>query len=187
MSSAWPIPEKSVSLGENVHGEQNVNIFKGPRWHSTGILDHFVKIKSSALGIMLTCTSLHHPSVHKTWPMARTPSITLRCSSQHLANISVKQFMTRLANHDPLHVCLNNTNDRTPATKRRPCMISSWLIFPYHPIWATCGLAKTLDTIFRKWQPSLIAAGENPDNLRVRITWSLGARTLASRIKKCNK
>ena len=166
----------------------DLNIFKGPRWHSTGVLDYFVKVKTSALGIMLSSSSAHHPSVHMTWPKARVSSIRSRCSSKHLANISVNHFTTRLGNHDPLHICLNNIDDRTPAAVRRSsCMRSSWLFFPYHPIWATCGLSRKLDMIFLKWRESLLRAGENIDNLRVRVAWSLGARTLASRIKLCNK
>ena len=49
----------------------DLHIFKGPRWHSTGVLDYYVKVKTSALGIMLSSSSAHHPSVHMTWPRAR--------------------------------------------------------------------------------------------------------------------
>ena len=62
----------------------------------------------------------------------------------------------------------------------------SWLVLPFHPVWCASGLSAAINRIFLKWKPSLVEAGEDVEDLIVRISWPLGCQTLASLIKACN-
>ena len=164
-------------------------IYKGNYWQHHGILDYRVRIRTTALVVCLSDTSMHHTNVHRTWPLARIGTIRKRCSTVHLANVAVTEFKDVLTSRCPSHVALKilDLGSGFPAPVRPLCTISSsWLVLPHHPIWEKGGLSAKLVKIFTKWLPSLEKAGENISDLRCRIAWSLGGTCLKSRILKCN-
>ena len=116
-------------------------------------MDYYVRVRSPALGISLSDSSMHHPGVHNTWPLARTSCIRKRCSTIHAGNLAVQKSVDKLSNHCPSHVALGNLGSSL-GTFRCPkkCKPSSWLILPYHPLWGNGGLPAKLKAIFRRWQ-----------------------------------
>ena len=140
-----------------------------------------MRIRSSALGIMLSDTSMHNNSVHKSWPISRVQCIRKRCSTAHSANLATSELISKLANHCPAHVALGtlsipHSTDLDPRKKK----LSSWLVLPFHPLWGGSGLTTQLKRVYRFWKHSLVQSDECIDDLRVSIAWSLGARNLES-------
>ena len=125
-------------------------------------------------------------NVHMTWPVARAQVLRKRCSSIHCSNLAAAEFTQSLASYCPSHVALRNIETRPTATSFHPKTRSSWVVIQHHRIWEQGGISSKLNKIFSRWHRSLVLAGEDVDDLRVRVAWSLGSRSLKQRILQCN-
>ena len=132
-------------------------VHKGPRWQHTRRVDYHVRIRKSALCIILSDSSLHHPSIHRAWPKARVGTIVQRCSTKHAANIAVKEFVDKIANQNPMHAFLNSLIAYGRDTRSRPSSNAnaSWLVLPFHPVWYASGHSAAINRIFLEWKLSL--------------------------------
>ena len=63
---------------------------------------------------------------------------------------------------------------------------SSWLVIKHHPIWEFGGLGAKLRNVFNRYRISLLNAGEDVDDLRVSIAWSLGGSSIKEKVLACN-
>ena len=159
---------------------------KGPRWNATSFLDYRVRVRASALGLILSDASIHHPTIHVSWVRARLAAISKRCSDNHATKVVCSEFLGRIKDQFPSHVSLNNLEDNGQAPKVHSCKHASWIVIPFHPVWHSAGPSSLLRRKHNRWFWALNDAGEDAPHLLVQISWSLGAVPIASRIKACN-
>merc|ERR1711957_663068 len=86
----------------------DIRLFKGPKWSRTGRLDFTTFRKKTALGIPLSDSSYHPPSVHSGWPSSLYNKINSRCSDRVLAAEAKLSFINEIAAGCPGHVALGH-------------------------------------------------------------------------------
>ena len=164
----------------------DLRLYKGSRWLSTSCLDYKVRVRASALGLVLSDASLHHPVIHTTWVKARLAAISKRCSDKHNINVVCNEFLSRIRDQYPSHVSLNNLEHSGRAPIAHSGAKASWVVIPFHLVWHAAGVSSILRRLHTKWFDALNRAGEDTHGLLVQISWSLGAVPISSRIKSCN-
>ena len=104
-----------------------------------GFLTYNVFIKESRIGRPLCVTSMHHPSVHLSWPVAEVRRLRARCLSHVSSNFAIASFKEKLNRESINHPALLADS----VVARRSVVITENKVFrrivlPYHP--SLCGL-----------------------------------------------
>ena len=161
-------------------------LYKGSNFQRGGVIDYCVRIRNSALGVVLSDSSMHPRGVHCTWPVARVSVIRKRCCDGESAKLAVSEFVNKLKASCPSHVSLQYlcAGPGIPRSNPRQKHVSSWIVIPHHPLYERGGFSSLIAGIFSRWCTSLAGAGEDIDDLRISIAWSLGGRSLKSRLTK---
>ncbi|MFM7989012.1 MAG: hypothetical protein ACKPKO_57835 [Candidatus Fonsibacter sp.] len=74
----------------------DIHVFKGPGWSVSGFLDYRPLIKTTSLGIPLSCDSAHHHAIHSSWTHAEIKRLRCRSSSLDDFNRAKKQLHRRI-------------------------------------------------------------------------------------------
>lgn len=165
----------------------DIILYKGNRHRLYGILDHVVRIRTSALGIALSDTSCHPAGAHRTWPLARLRTIKLRCSDVQGSEAACNAFKNVLLSSCPSHVAFDPLCVSQSVHSSSFCKLSSWVVMPHHPVLEKCGIPALLRRVFERYEVSLTQADEYIDDLRARVAWSLGGASLKSKLLALNR
>ena len=120
----------------------DLNLFKGPRFAKSGILDVSMFSKSTAQGISLSCQSWHQPTVHTSWPYSRVAHYFNCCSSRSTFRSAVLALFTKISSSCPDHPCLADLADSIASgsfrssgvRQQRICKSKvTRIVLPYHP------------------------------------------------------
>ena len=140
----------------------DLNIEKGARFHSSGILDVSMHVKPSHQGAALSSYSRHLPSVHSSWVMSRIGHYQACCTSTSSFRAAVWQLYRKIVASDPSHISLGRTllaivhgrqvTDSEYVTSKPKRMECSRLILPYHP--SLAGIPRLLQNFSRKFADS---------------------------------
>ena len=162
----------------------DLNIEKGARFHSSGILDVSMHVKPSHQGAALSSYSRHLPSVHSSWVMSRIGHYQACCTSTSSFRAAVWQLYRKIVASDPSHISLGRTllaivhgrqvTDSEYVTSKPKRMQCSRLILPYHP--SLAGIPRLLQNFSRKFADSGFS------HLSPCISWSLASRSIHANI-----
>ena len=135
---------------------------ESPRCRSKLVIDMYEK--PTSIKRYLAATSMHAPSVHRSWPRAQVARIRRLCGRAADANVRISAFSRDLAFNDawPPSTDPRPPSDSTSARSQE--IIVSWLTLPFHAAWSSSDL------------PNLVyrACREAKNSLLVRIAWCLG-------------
>ena len=160
--------------------------------HTSGRLDFRPFVKPTSLGIPLSDTSAHAPTVHLSWPLAYARRLSL-CSSTSSAfgdakSVFVRRLRRHLANERVVAAVSQWKPSLRPTTTRADPARDSvfWVPLPYHPLWARTKLDRFLHDFFSS--PAIVGLwalansahrpGPPPRFPTLRIAWSNGAKPL---------
>ena len=133
--------------------------------------------KPTVQGIPLCSTSMHSTSIHKSWPNARVRHYNKICTDSYGSKVAIGRFRYKMRKYVPLHVWLEN-HVRTPGIfpDRKLESESSWIVMPFHRCFEIPLVRQSLARIQAHFE--FLGIGE----LRPRISWCNGFRSIASRI-----
>ena len=164
----------------------DIAIFKGPRWRRSSHLDVRPFFKPSQRGSILSSSSSHPYSVHKSWPMCRFSDYEALSSTSHYALVAKRMFLSKLRRQDPSHPALPVlSEDVVPKCHSRSAksQSGSWLVLPYHP--ALSPIQSVVKSIGRHW--NFLATVYCRSSLSLyapRISWSHGNKYLVQLLSK---
>lgn len=144
----------------------DVELWKGPRFHHTGYLDHRPYSKETSIWTPLSTNSCHPPAVHDAWPKAMERRFELLSSSRREREVACELFRARLRRESTETFCRST---RTSCYTR--------LILPYRTLWRESRLGNAL---YR------IGTCYSEDWSRLSLSWRLGDRRLAHRVRSLN-
>ena len=146
------------------HGVQFLDLFLyfGERYRKSGFLDFRVHIKCTNISTPLLPTSLHPPSVHRSWPSSlifREKSLT---SSTHMISTNIRALEDRWNNAGvlvPSQRPLRRLSFKASGSLSADSRVFR-IVLPYFPRWA--GVCQPLLDAVRDLEiaPGLIARGE---------------------------
>ena len=143
-----PFKVKVESVSKHFFVMLDLHVWKGPRFHSRGILDFKMHFKSTHQAVSLDCRSHHPVTIHALWPVERFNSFSLRCSDSKAARSAKLEFLEKFCRSQPSHTCipslvemLGGRGDRVQG--RKPDR-GSWLVLPFHSTLLSSGLGANL-------------------------------------------
>ena len=155
----------------------NLNLSKGERWQATGKLDVKPFVKPTKQGIILHSSSMHHPTVHASWPLGQYLDFVRLSDSKRKAKPFQLDFISRLKAYDSTHPSLVNLylalGGQQVAKQSSLGEKSSWLIIPYHPAWLNSRIFSIIASFNRAIR--MKAMVENDPELLIMLV-SLGYR-----------
>ena len=132
-----------------------------------------VHVKSTAQGCTLSDRSMHLPSIHYTWPLARFRHFEQITTGVKIARAAQECFYRKLVSDCPQHMCIASLRDRLQGrsrsfSKKAANPVGSWLVIPYHPAWHQARLGTEIRSICEDFGD--VGLREFVPN----ISWSLG-------------
>ena len=107
-----------------------------------GQIKHDVFIKGSKLGRPLCSSSMHHPSVHSSWPRAEVVRLRSRCSTYSLGNAAVQMFKRKIFHESFAHISLRPTRGSRIVVAEQTDSIDHFrIVIPFHPAFVSLGPA----------------------------------------------
>ena len=127
--------------------------------------------------------SLHLPSIHHSWPIARFLQYERISSGIKIARAAQLRLINKLIQECPKHACIATLVDRYRGhrvlhSRRHDAHVGTWMVIPFHPAWHRAGLGDQIRCIcddfeavgLREFIPS--------------VSWSLGGKHLWRQIAK---
>lgn len=168
----------------------DTEVYKGPRWEATSILDIRPYQTPTSIRLPLLSCSAHPPSIHKHWPISRFEHFARVSSSPGEALVSQKALVSLVAEHEIAHPALPDLilRSRHAVTKPRvPRMPSlcSWLVLPYNPAWLN--VKKVVRETHDEWKyyDALYEGNRDLAALAPRVSWKLGSPHLINLLARC--
>ena len=161
----------------------DVEAWKGARWQREGKLDHTAFVKPTSLYRPLGLTSMHHGSVHRSWPMGMVKRLRNRCYHAKDALAHEQRFESKLASvtsRDYARELCCCGSGQTPFEKRKIPPFSR-LILPFCPATKFANINRVLK------RAQLDFSGLGVDNYTsTAVAWSLGGQHLVHRLTSGN-
>ena len=162
----------------------DITIFKGPRWSSTGLLDHKLFTKPSSQWQPLSIRSGQAPSVHNAWPNTQLQRVRGLCNNPADAFLAEQNFKDMyLAS---IGIDIFRAQSSSPSRSLTRSGHPSHLVIPYRREWGSAKIAKTANDICRLWSTRL------REHTRIkcdwiRIAWANPGRCLLHQVLGFNK
>lgn len=181
-SSVWTLELESVSKFSCSF--LDLNISKGARWKSTGLLDVGIHHKPTGLHQPLAPHSAHSPHVHSAWPRGLLARARRLCNTKslfheeclHLKRLLSARFGTTYADSILKHV------PKRPPSFAHQDFVTSRLVIPYHREWDVSRVRSVLRMVQERHQSALLSDFGSP--IRVQICYSLAGPHLYLRLAK---
>ena len=181
-SLVWKLEVESVS--RQGCDFLDLDISKGARWRSTGLLDIGVHHKPTGLHQPLAPHSMHSLHAHHAWPKGLVARAKRLCNTKPLLRKElayIKQLLSARCGTIYADQVLNNPKQ----LPRLPCHdLSSRIVVPYHREWDCCSVRASL----RKTQLLHNAALIRDFNtaVKVQLCFGLPAPHLYARLDRCS-
>jgi len=130
----------------------------------------------------LSADSMHHPSIHKSWPSAQVKRITSLCTDPSSRNVHLHQFFCKLENAG----CIIPKANNRPLPLAAPAkFVSRYLVLPYSYMVEGLALNRGLENVRARWHAVAHRCGfELP---QTRVSWKLGGTHLINILKAKDK
>ena len=161
----------------------DVNLSRGERYRSLGVLDTSMDFKASLQGVPLSSSAWHPPFVHSSWPRGREIHFERLCSSLAFVSEALQRFRSTMVNLVPEHT-YNNSSSRRPARTSNTSgpvpdgTTFSWLVMPFHPALYRQGMSGIASRL------SYGIVDPAGSLQRIRIAWSRGFPNLEQQVSK---
>lgn len=170
----------------------DLHVFKGPGWSVSGFLDYRPLIKTTSLGIPLSCDSAHHHAIHSSWTHAEIKRLRCRSSSLDDFNRAKSNFIDRLRRYGFHAHILDRLRDYTPQPGRVPRertsgdanvdglrVMTFWCGFPFHPVWASSRLQRSIRAFLQRRRSVLQCLTAFNSLIDIRLAWKLDGMPFA--------
>ena len=161
----------------------DLELSRSKRFRSSGLLDVAIHTKVTSQAVPLCHTSWRQPSIHRSWPVSRCIHYYRCCTSRSSYCHGVSNLISKVASADPDHPSLASLSDNLlhgtlvrQGNGKRSSRNCTRLIHPYHP-----GLSR-LNGKLEEFRSRF--ADHGFEHLLPRVTWSLGAPSIARRVLK---
>ena len=139
--------------------------------------------KPTSIWRPLSCHSMHHPSVHTTWPCEYMARLARRCTSgsqmKHYSQLFYDKFVSSCSQHTAIPrmraqlrsiTSVSRSDYSHGGTMRAASFPSSWIVIPFRPSWWNARLPKLIGDL------NVLSDVGMP----VRVAWSLGSSPLSA-------
>lgn len=171
----------------------DINIFKGPRYASSGRLDFRPIWKKTSLGAPLSFSSVHPSNIHLSWPVSELGRLHRHSSSATLSAQARSVFIERLGKYGVPSFYLDLLRSWSQKRSKGPpksCSRDShrlWIRCPFHRVWARSGVTK----VCRDFFALEVAQGTSRRFLgfvpEIRLAWVLPQAPLVQAVARASK
>ena len=178
-SSVWSLEVEHVS--SSACNFLDLNIAKGAKWRSSGLLDVGIHHKPTGLHQPLAPHSAHSPNVHVAWPKGLLTRAKRLCNTKslfHLEVIHLKRLLSARFGAPYADAVLSRFPKQPPSVARHD--MSSRLILPYHKEWEFGRTQSVLHKVQERHRKSLMK--DLGTSIGVQISFSLAAPHLYLRL-----
>ena len=158
---------RSVQVSSTHMSFLDIEVFKDERFYKSGQLNYKLFRKPTNQAVPLGRGSMHHDSIHKSWPLAELGRIAKRSGNPKVFSDAVANTVNRWHLHDLdfdlSSMCQrsfynakhSNVSLTSPSKQSRIC----WLVMPYHDSFHLARVRRTLCAFLAKWKTVIDGLG----------------------------
>lgn len=108
-------------------------------WHRNGFPKRTIRVKPASQSTILSLSSVHPPTVHRAWPLARFHHFRNVCSSPMLIKREQGEFLDKMCREAPDHACIGELFTLSDGYGVGQCKVRTkpadlaGMVLPYNP------------------------------------------------------